>query len=585
MRAENSFAPDRLARLGLVVQAGLIALAIALGYGHTLEVPFYFDDYLTIQTNPAVKRFDLASLWRTEPLRFLGYLSLALDYRLHGLKVAGYHLTNLFLHYLTALAVWQWVRELLKTPGRWEAQGKGLPLVAALLFAVHPLQTQAVTYISQRFAVLAALFYVTALICYLRLRLADTLKARWMWGGGLVFAAGAALFSKQNAATLPLAILLVEIVFFPNSRFAPWLRRGALLGLGVGVGLLASASYWPWAPLKALDLATRETDWFGRLDYLAAQVKILWWYLRLFFWPVGLRLDYAAHQVPAWTEPWVILAAAGHLALLSLALWGLRRVPLLAFGLWFYYTAHLVESSLIPIRDLIFEHRTYLPNAGLTIACAFALLVVLPNLVPRAAWLGPGVVALGLVGLGWQTWQRNQLWRDPIRFWEDNVRLEPQALRPKLELAREYFDRGKVQEALALGRQIAATTPWPPKSPLPQSVAVNLAAAYLVAGNYDLALQVVEEMLTRPLLPQIKKRLFWVQGQAYLAQQRLEEAEAAYRQALKLDAEEAALWLSLGEVLWIQGKSAAAKEAYVKALAFDPTNQLAKQRLWQLSGN
>lgn len=569
---------------GVWLQPLLIALAIGVSYGHTLDVPFYLDDYLTVQTNSAVKQFGLSRLWHEEPLRFVGYLSLALNYRLHGLGVAGYHLVNLWLHFGAALALWQLTRELLKTPiGQEGVTGQfraWLPLAAALVFALHPLQTQAVTYISQRFAVLAALFYLSALVCYLRLRLASDLKRKLLWAGGGILSAVLALLSKQNAATLPLAVLLVELAFFPHPRYAAWLRWGTLAAFAFGIGLLWAMSYLPG--FQALDQFTRETDWFGRSDYLAAQVKVLWWYLKLFFWPVGLRLDYAAHQPPSWSQFWVVLAALGHLAVVTWALWGLRKTPFLAFGSLFYYTAHLVESSVVPIRDLVFEHRTYLPNAGLALACAWGLLAALPVRQPRWAVLGPGVLGLALLGLLWQTWHRNQLWRDPIAFWQDNVRLEPKALRPKLELAREYFEARRIQESLALGRQVAASTPWPPVAPLPQSVAANLAAAYLVAGNYDLALRAVEDTLKRPLLPQIKKRLYWVRGSIYHAQKRYAQAEADYRTALSLDREDAAMWLSLGEALLAQGETAKARQAYAQAFALDPQSPVAKKRLVQL---
>lgn len=565
------------------LQPLVIALAISVSYGHTLDVPFYLDDFLTVQTNSAVKQFDLSRLWHEEPLRFVGYLSLALNYRLHGLAVAGYHLVNLLLHFLAALALWQLTRQLLKTPIGQRATGPlraWLPLAAALVFAVHPLQTQAVTYLSQRFAVLSALFYLSALVCYLRLRLASGLKHKLLWAGGGILSAGLALLSKQNSATLPLAVLLVELAFFPHSRSAAWLRWGALAAFALGIGLLWAMSYLPG--FQALDQFSRETDWFGRSDYLAAQVKVLWWYLKLFFWPVGLRLDYAAHQPPSWSESWVVLAALGHLAVIAWAFWGLRKTPFLAFGILFDYTAHLVESSVVPIRDLVFEHRTYLPNAGLALACAWGLLLALPARQPSWAVLGPGLLGLALSGFLWQTWHRNQLWRDPIAFWQDNVRLEPKALRPKLELAREYFDAGRIQESLALGRQVAASTPWPPAAPLPQSVAANLAAAYLVAGNYDLALRAVEDTLRRPLLPQVKKRLYWVRGSIYYAQKRYAWAEADYRTALLLDSEDAALWLSLGEALLAQGENAKARQAYAQALALDPYSPVAKKRLMQL---
>lgn len=554
-----------------------------MGYGHTLDVPFYLDDHLTIQTNSAVKQFNLIRLWQEEPLRFVGYLSLAVNYRLHGLEVAGYHLVNIALHFLTALALWQLARELLKTPA-----GKGvtgpfrekIPLAAALVFSLHPVQTQAVTYISQRFAVLAALFYLSALVCYLRLRMAADPNHRWLWAAVLVLTAVLALLSKQNAASLPLAVLLVELSFFPGTYLTAK-RYWEVLAAGlIGLALLAAVSYLPG--LEALDRLTRETDWFSRYQYLAAQVKILWWYLRLFLWPIGLRLDYAAHRPPSWFEPWVWFAALGHLAVIALALWGMKRGPILAFGILFYYAAHLVESSIIPIRDLVFEHRTYLPGAGLALGSAWLLLVALPKWQPRLAALGPTTLGIALLGLVWQTWHRNQLWRDPIAFWQDNVRLEPKALRPKLELAREYFNAGRIEESLALGRQVAASTPWPPTAPLPQSVAANLAAAYLVAGNYDLALRAVDDTLKHPLLPQVRKRLYWVRGSVHQAQKRYVQAEADYRAALALDREDAAMWLSLGEALWAQGKADQAQAAYRRALALQPENAVAKQRLVQL---
>lgn len=575
-----------LPKLGWVLfQPFLIALAVGAGYGHTLEVPFYLDDHLTIKTHPAVWNLDLKQLWREQPLRFLGYLSLALDYRVHGLEPAGYHLVNIFCHFLTALVLWELVRQLLKTPAGQKAFGPfrdWLPLGAALIFALHPLQTQAVTYISQRFAVLAALFYLLALACYLHLRLACGGRGRLLWGGALAAAAVSALLSKQNAATLPLAVILLELCFFPHARHASWLRWGALAALAVALLLLLGMSYLPWAPLQALDRFTRETDWFSRSQYLAAQVQVLWWYLRLFVWPVGLRLDYAAHQPPAWSEAGVLLAAVGHLALIVLALLGLKRAPWPAFGVLFFYTAHLVESSLLPIRDLIFEHRTYLPNAGLALAFAWLLLAALPALLPQRRLLGPGILAVVLALAEWQTWQRNALWRDPVRFWEDNVRLEPAALRPKLELAREYFDAGRISESLALGRQIAAATPWPPTEHLPQSVVVNLASAYFIAGRHELALRVAEETLSQPLLPQVRKRLLLVRGNVHSAHRQYPQAEEDYRKALALDPQDVGVRLSLGEVLLALGRSAEAEEVYRQVLKTQPENPLARQRLLQL---
>ncbi len=571
----------RLKRLGRrpAFQLFVLALAVALTYGHTLDVPFYLDDHLSIEKNPALRTLDPAALWHDSPRRIVGYYTLALNYRFGGSDPAGYHLVNLLIHLGAAWLVWGLARALLDTPALRDRCPEGarsaLPLTAALIFALHPLQTQAVTYVVQRLASLTALWYLAALLGYVKLRLA-TGPARWGWAGVCAAATLLALFTKENAFTLPLAWWLLELAFLSRGRFWVWMTGTALLA--GALGLLWATSHLEVGWLRRLDALTRETRWFGRGDYLAAQMKALWWYLRLFFWPVGLRLDYGFHRPPAWSDPGVVAAAAGHLAVLAAALRGVGRWPLPAFGVLFYYAAHLVESSVIPIKDLVFEHRTYLPNAGLALTAAWGLTVWLPPRLPR---LAPAVTAAVLAALAVLTWQRNELWRDPVRFWEDNVRRQPGALRPRLELAREYFDAGRVADSLRLGREIAASTPWPPKAHLPESVVANLAAAYFVAGRHDLALKAVAAGLKQARIPMVKQRLLLLRGNVHHRQGRYAEAEADYRRALALGAD-AGIYLYLAEALLAQKRYREAIGAYEKVLALQPGNRLARRRLARL---
>ncbi|HHH39126.1 MAG TPA: tetratricopeptide repeat protein [Sedimenticola sp.] len=564
----------------------LIAVAVAVGYGHTLDVPFYLDDHLSIGKNPAIRSLDPVRLWHYSPRRVVGYYTLALNYHFHGLEPAGYHLINLVIHGLAAWLVWGLARALLRTEPlrRYDSPALqwGMPLTAALIFALHPLQTQAVTYIVQRLASLAALWYLAALLCYVRLRLAHGWRRRTVWLLGFSTAALLAFFTKENSFTLPMACWLVEIAFFPRSRRNPWMWGLAAAALVAALALLWGMSHldWPW--LRRLDAMSRETAWFGRGDYLAAQMKVLWWYLRLFFLPVGLRLDYGFHQPPSWSDPSVLVSAGGHILLIGAAVKWLSRYPLPAFGILFYYTAQLVESSVIPIKDLVFEHRTYLPNAGLALAVAWFLTAWLPARLPRPL-LGYGIGGTVIFLLALLTWQRNDLWRDPVRFWEDNVRREPKALRPKLELAREYFDAGRVEESLRLGKEIAASTPWPTREHLPESVTANLAAAYFVAGRSDLALRVVEDSLRQSRLPMVRQRLLLLRGNIHHGQGRYAEAEADYRRALALGPD-AGIYLYLAEVLLAQRRYGEAAKTYRKVLALQPENRLARQRLAQLRG-
>lgn len=565
------------------LQCALIALAVAAVYGHTLDVPFYLDDYLSLQQNPAIRTLDIASLWRYSPQRVVGYFTFALDYHLHGLTPAGFHLGNILIHLAAAWAVWGLARGLLRTPAmqgeRSPAGVRWLPLLAALIFALHPLQTQAVTYITQRLASLAALWYLLALASYLGARLSSAPAA---WLVGFCIAALAAFFTKQNTVTLPLACLLLEIACFPKSRRNP-LVLGALAVMIIG-GLLTvwAMSHIDWAMLRKLDRMSRETTWFSRTDYLAAQMQALWWYIRLFFYPLGLRFDYAAHHPPAWLEPSVLVAAFAHLVLLGALVWGLNRHPLAAFGGLFYYTAHLVESSVIPIRDLLFEHRTYLPNAGLTLVVAW-FICWLPGRFPRWRSLGYGLACVGIGALALLTWQRNQLWRDPVTFWQSNVALEPEAYRPRLELANSYFDAGRSADARRVAEELVALLDrhgWQPgEEDLPQTVVVNLALAYALVHRYDEAEKVARHYLRYPFSNESRANLHLVLGDAVFVRRDYLNAETFYRKAVKLYPANPSAWLALGETLGVQGRYEEAYRVYLELLRRWPDHAVGRRKL------
>ena len=196
-----------------------ITAAALLAYSNTFNASFHFDDTTSIIENGAIKNIrNLDLLWRFAPLRFVTYTTFALNYYFHGLDVTGYHLINLLIHIASALLVWRLALLLCSTPAIREtgiyASRHTFALLSGLLFAVHPVQTQAVTYIVQRLASLAALFYIASVFLYLRSRLLQmrtgstcrvmALYAAW----GLVTAAG--LFTKETVATLPLMLVLLE---------------------------------------------------------------------------------------------------------------------------------------------------------------------------------------------------------------------------------------------------------------------------------------------------------------------------------------------------------------------------------------
>jgi hypothetical protein len=234
-----------------------------------------------------------------------------------------------------------------------------------------------------------------------------------------------------------LSLLLAELIFFQINRKTMAILGGIIfLALTVAVATVASGKL----SLESLDLATRETDAVTRSEYLAIQAQVLWHYVRLFFFPVGLRLEYEPPAASAWSDTPVILATIAHLTVLGIALFFARKKPVPAFGVLFFYITHLVESSVLPIRDVAFEHRTYLPNVGLCIVAGWLGSELYARYQNWRSTLGVAMAIVVAVLLT-MTLQRNLLWRNPVAFFEQNTRVEPNNVRAWGHLSTEYIDR------------------------------------------------------------------------------------------------------------------------------------------------
>src|SRR5258706_293094 len=422
----------------------LLALATVATYGRTLDVPFYLDDFSSIQENSLIYHWQgVEALRQFGPLRVLTSLTFALNYLVSHFQPFGYHLVNIKIHFLAGVAVYGLARGVLRTPRLAAAVRPGtrrwLPLFVAALFVLHPLPTQAVTYTLQRLASMAALLYVASLAAYVQARLAPSAVRRALWAVACLLCAGLALFTKENSATLPLAYLLIEVALFRH-------RPGRLLQLA-GVAAAELALVWLVAalafgrnPLSLGAIATlaSQSAEIPRAAYFATQMPVLWTYVRLFFWPVGLHLDYAVDLERGLAGAGVWLALAAHALVIVLALVAWRRRPLITFALLFYYLAHAVESSFIPIPELAFEHRAYLPDLGLCLLVGWLLIAEAPR--PWGGRMVAGISVAVLLVLGVLTWQRNEQWRHPVAFWQDNVRLAPAKARAWGNLGKSLLD-------------------------------------------------------------------------------------------------------------------------------------------------
>ncbi len=555
----------------------MISAATVLVYSNTFDASFHLDDELNIINNQGVR--DLRSLWPPSGTRLLGFLSFALNYRFGGVEVFGYHLVNVLIHLCNALLLYWLTASTLRTPLlRRAEQGsvlrRHLPLTAGLLFAVHPIQTQAVTYIVQRFTSLATLFFLLSLVLYARARLsleADRPSAprAAAFLGLSVLAAVAAMETKEIAFTLPLVAATYELVFFPSKRrmllLAPLVATALLVPLGVMHGQKLGDV------LTDAGRLTAETREIPRLVYLLTQLRVLVTYLRLLVLPVGQNLDYDFLLSRSLADPRVLFAIAVLLTVSACAVLLLvqaRRAnraagTLVFFGVaWFFLTSS-VESSVIPIRDVIFEHRVYLPSAGAAFVLGTAVLSAVEALRLRTS-VGLQCAASLLVTalpLGAAAHARNAVWKDEFTLWSDVVSKSPAKSRPHSNLGNAYRVNGRIDEAIREFRTAIRLEPG-------RAEAHNgLGISYVAKGQLDDAIREYREAIRLdPSLAEAYSNL----GVVYDKQDRLDDAMREYRKALELEPGNAEAHNNVGVIYGAKGQIDDAIREYREALRLDP---------------
>ena len=554
-------------------------------------------------------------------------------------------------------------------------------LFTALLFVVHPLQTQAVTYIVQRYTSLAAFFYFGSILCYVQARQIQTTgavsapgaagadsgegrggrknrpraqvsrppgkdrpatveKISRLSGKGavagwyLLFLAAAALafLSKQNTASLPLAVLLVEFFLFDRTG-AGWRRKILWIAAGLGFWVLlvsVAAGLFSKGPslgdlLNDLAAATKETEVVGRWDYLVNQFNVLVIYVRLLFLPVFQNLDHLYRFRLGFFSGTTPLAFLFLVSLLALALGTLRKRPALSFGiLWFFITLS-VESSVIPIKDALVEHRLYLAVFGYALALCASLFGLVRL---RRSWVAVFLACL-VVAYGSATLARNHVWRNAESLWQDVLSKSPHNVRAMIHLgnlamdggrygeAREYYsmilerwpdswegryylalvarEEGNLEEAKSRFSLLLKETPADP------GVIAGLAAAYRKQGNVDKALDVYREGLKanprNAEIPVLLGKLLRESGRVdeaasqlsetvrkfpghlgarealgglLLEARRFGEAEREFRRLIERDPRRGRAWEGLGESLARQGRFDEAEEPLVAAVEASP---------------
>ncbi|HEY6001690.1 MAG TPA: tetratricopeptide repeat protein, partial [Anaeromyxobacter sp.] len=456
---------DRPSPRGTWLLAAAVVAMGAAAYANALRAGFVYDDFPSIVRNPAVR--DPASFlpggpgYERRPNRAVGYMSFALDHRLHGLDPAWFHATNVAVHLASALLVFALVLLAFRTPRLRESRlaplAPAVAFAAAALFVAHPVETQAVTYVVQRLTSLATLFYLAAVVLYLRARLGGVRPSSIAWYLGAILSALLATKTKEIAFTLPAALLACEALLLDGAVWhralpvAPFVALAgiipsSLVRLGKPAGeVLADA-----ASATAVQTAT------SRLDYLATQLVVVPRYLGLLVLPIGQNADPDVAVAASFLEPRVLAGGLVLAALAAAAAVLARRggrgwdpaALLAALGILWFFLAASVESSVIPIVDVMNEQRVYLPSAGLFLAAAAGLALLASRFTPRRAGAAAiAAAALVAIALGIATHVRNEVWRDQLSLWADAAAKSPRKPRPLNNLGAALSEAGRADEA------------------------------------------------------------------------------------------------------------------------------------------
>ncbi|MCX5718020.1 MAG: tetratricopeptide repeat protein [Nitrospirae bacterium] len=552
----HKISSNKLILLGLI---GIVLLGVVL-YSNVLRDPFVFDDHSSIKENDSIRSF-AESFKNISSNRYLVLLSFAVNYAAGGLKPFGYHLINNLIHVINALLVYYLVILTFRTPyftSRLTSHASRhffIAFSAAFIFVSHPIQTQAVTYIAQRATSMATMFYLLSLIMYIKFRLQVSgnmeqnktlnLKSKprnlksVFWYLGSVICAIFAMKTKEIAFTLPLVIALYEFSFFNNTLNAecrtPNLRRFLFL-----LPILLTLLIIPFsmvnfkAPVEAItqdiNIQSRETVNIARTDYLLTQFRVIVTYLRLLIMPVNQSLDYSYSVYHSFFDLQVFLSFLFLLSIFGLAaylFYKSRRthyaLRLTAFGIFWFFITLSVESSFIPIRDVIVEHRLYLPSIGFFIAAVLSVDYLFSNMRLKTALMAAIVLALS-VG----AYNRNTIWEDPQTLWEDVIAKAPNNARAYNNLGVELKNKGEFEKAIEqFEKSLKADKNY-------TSVYFNLGDVQCRLGNYEDAVVYLKKALTLKLNQQLHLDVLNKLGRTYSATGQNENAIDAFKEAIKV---------------------------------------------------
>ncbi|MFH1776097.1 MAG: tetratricopeptide repeat protein [Candidatus Omnitrophota bacterium] len=564
----------------------LILVSVGL-FANTFGNSFVWDDEDIIIGNKYIRSFKYVPFlfnpryWNEHAgvkggkYRPVGMLTFVLDYALWKLNPRGYHITNLLLHILNVILVYFLTYELiLLSRQRGErlkqAEFLQIPFLTALFFAAHPIHVEAVTWIKNRFELLAALFFILSVFIFIRYKLYKNTRANCPAYFFSLFCFILALFSKSAAITLPFILILCIICFLPRQKY-----KKAIMSTLPFFGIIVLYVIFEFTVLRVFTANENEYN-LGIYAHILTVVKTIGWYLKLIAIPVNLNLGHI------FTIPHTFLDREVIFSIILLTPIFIMTVRMYRDKKIFSFSAMWLILSMLPVSNIIFlsgrpiaEQRVYIPSIGFCLLIALVInklssLEVSAISKSKTKNLAMIAALITLIFYSTATVRQNAVWKDSLTLWSNTVKNSPQSSRAHNNLGLSYMKLGKYLEAMAAFRKaIEIDTNQ-------ANVYNNLGNTYLMSGRREEAVGFYEQAIK--IDPNYKKTYNNL-GIAYCLLGRHEQATAFYQKAIALDGKYVDAYYNLGNACVDINKPEQAIAAYKRALEIDPDDQIVSQKL------
>lgn len=541
----------------------IIFILVFIAYSNTLLAPFHWDDNHYVTDNPSAK--DLSELLKNiNGSRVFAVLTFFLNFKIAGLQVWIYHITNILIHISASIIVFLLLELLLNISFKdiYLKYQRWIALFGALIFGLHPVNTEAVTYISQRFASLAAMLYLLSVFMYVKARFISQFptegKKATIYYSISIISAILAMKTKEISFTLPFAIFLFEHLFFSGKSKRPWPVL-IIFTLSLLIIPLSNIDALWGVEEQSFKRKTAETFVIPRWQYFLTQMKVILTYLRLLIFPVNQNIDYDYPLSNGLFETDTFLSLLVHVCLMFTAIFLIRRDSgsrLLGAGiLWFYITLS-VESSIIPIENVICEYRVYLPLFGFALSISVLSMKSLPLGRYYKELAAAGAVILIIYGI--LAFQRNYLWTDSALLWGDAVKKSPNKIRTWLNYA-SYI---KPEASIKIYEWVLSKDPW-------NLDAINgLSGAYIELGMVDKA----EDILKRQGGVALTEKYMSNIVDVLISKREYERAIGYINKLIEKEHGNYTHYFRLGVIMEGINNKEGAVEAYRKALNLNPND-------------